>query len=206
MVTTRSPASGRTGVARNVRPKVTFDIPVTGISAASVRLRDVGTGAYVSATVTYDAVLRRATLRPAALLKPGHSYRVSLSSAIRSTAGRAIIATSWKFRVSTDATRPTFVPTPVRRATGVSRTANVYLRFSERVSGVSGTRIRLKDATTGLYVPATVRYDNVNRRAILNPSVTLRRSHRYTVVIRSGITDRAGNPLLGSGWYFTTRR
>jgi hypothetical protein len=87
----------------------------------------------------------------------------------------------------------------------VSRTANVYLKFSERVSGVSVTTLRLRDSTTGLYVAATVTYDSVNRRAIINPSITLRRSHGYKVVIRAGITDRAGNPLLGSGWGFTTR-
>jgi hypothetical protein len=72
------------------------------------------------------------------------------------------------------------------------------------VIGVSATTLRLRDATTGLYVAATVTYDSVNRRAIINPSVTLRRSHGYKVVIRSGITDRAGNPLIGSGWSFTT--
>jgi hypothetical protein len=203
-LTARMPAAGATGVARNIQPTATFDVPVTGVSGSTVRLRDAGTGTYLSATVSYDAASHRATLRPAALLGAGHTYRLYLSSGIQSSAGRPLVATSWTFKVSTDATRPTFVPVPGRSATGVSRTANVYLKFSERVSGVSGTTLRLKDATTGLFVAATVTYDSVNRRAIVNPSVTLRRSHSYKVVIRSGITDRAGNPLIGVGWSFTT--
>jgi hypothetical protein len=204
-LTSRTPAPGATSVARNVRPTVAFDLPVTGVSGSTVRLRDVGTGTYVSATVSYDAPAHRAILRPAALLGAGHSYRLYLASGIQSAAGRPLVATSWTFKVSTDATRPTFVPVPGRSATRVSRTADVYLKFSERVIGVSVTTLRLRDTTTGLYIAATVTYDSVNRRAIINPSVTLRRSHGYKVVIRSGITDRAGNPLLGSGWSFTTR-
>jgi hypothetical protein len=203
-VVSRTPAPGVTGVARNVRPSVTFDIGVSGVSGSSMRLLDTATGTYAAATVAYDATLRRATLRPSALLAAGHTYRLSLTSGIKSLAGRSLAATSWTFKVTTDATRPTYTPTPAPYATGVSRTANVSLKFSELVLGVSGSRLRLQDATSGAYVTATVTYDAVNRRAILNPSSALLSRHKYRVVVYSGITDRAGNSVRAGSWTFTT--
>jgi len=86
----------------------------------------------------------------------------------------------------------------------VSRTTNVVLRFSEPVTGVSGRTIRLRDTVTGHYVTAVVTYNATLRRATLNPSVTLAAHRRYRVVVSTGITDRAGNPLRATSRYFTT--
>jgi hypothetical protein len=205
-IVARTPGVNATGIARDVRPTVTFDVAVKGVSASSIRLRDATAGAWVSATVAYDSTRRRATLGPVANLRAGHSYRVDVTGAIASLAGRPISATSWGFRVSTDVRRPTFTHSPGTGATGVSRTANVRLQFSERVRGVSGTTFRLKDATTGAWVASVVGYDAVLRQATLNPGVTLRSSRRYVVVVGSGIKDLAGNSLTATSWTFTTRR
>jgi len=205
-ITSRSPASGATGVARDIRPTVTFDLSVKGVSAATVRLRNLTTGAWVSASVSYDTMHHRATLRPAAFLRPGHSYRVDLTTGIASLAGRPIAATSWTCRASTDVRRPTFTHSPATGATGVSRSANVVLQFSERVRGVTGSTFRLKNTVTGAWVPAVVTYDATRRRATLNPSVTLAGLRRYIVVVSSSIKDSAGNSLAAGSWTFTTRR
>lgn len=205
-VTGHLPASAASGVARNVRPTVFFDMPVSGIAGSTVRLWDLGTHKYVAATVAYDGTTYGATLRPAASLGVGHSYRLYLTSGITSAAGRPLLATSWTFKVSSDTKRPTFTSTPRPAARGVSRTANLSLTFSESVTGVSAKTIRLKDSTTGRYVAAIVTYDTAHRRAIVNPSSTLRGMHRYVVTIVSGIRDRAGNSLLSSSWSLTTRR
>jgi hypothetical protein len=206
-IAARTPAPNQTGVARNIRPTVTFTQPVSGVSASSFRLRDVAAGTWVPATVTYDAATRKATLRPSALLGAGRTYRLYLTSAIKNASGRSLLYTYWSFKVTTDATRPTFTRSPASGATGVSRYANVVLTFSEPVVGATSSRIRLRDAATGTYVTATVTYYPDLRKAVLNPSVTLRGLRRYTVVVSSGMTDRAGNPLYPSPttWSFTTR-
>jgi hypothetical protein len=204
-ILSRTPASGATGIPRDVRPSVTFDLAVKGVSTSTIRLRDVSAGVWVSASMSYDATHHRATLRPAAILGAGRTYRLYVTSGISSLAGRAISATNWSFRVSTDERRPTFTHSPGTGATGVSRTANVRLQFSERVRGVSGSTLRLKNTVTGAWVPAVVTYDAVLRRATLNPSVTLRGLRRYVVVVGTGIKDSAGNPLAATSWTFTTR-
>src|SRR5205807_6976741 len=50
-----------------------------------------------SATVSYDATSRAATLRPVVALVPGHTYRAALTGAIRDAVGNAFAPTSWTF-------------------------------------------------------------------------------------------------------------
>ncbi len=64
IVTGRAPGPTATSVARDARPTVVFDVPVTGVTTSSFRLRDVETGATVPATVGYNAATHRATLKP----------------------------------------------------------------------------------------------------------------------------------------------
>jgi Bacterial Ig-like domain len=206
-VAARTPASGATGVARDVRPTVTFDVPVTGVSSSTFRLRDIATGTYLPATVTYNGTAHKATLVPASKLGVGKSYRLYLTSGIKNASNAALVATNWSFKVSTDKTPPTIVGrTPGKGATGVSRTANLYVRFSSAVRGVSASSFQLKDLATGKIVPAVVTYDNVTHRAKLNPSGKLKGRHHYQVIVRPSILDKAGNSLKKSTWSFTTRR
>ena len=204
-LTSWTPAKGSTGVARDKRPSVTFDVAVSGVSTTSFRLRDEVTHAYRTATVTYDKATRRATLRPASLLTAGRTYRVYLTSTIKAGNGRPLLATNWTFRVTTDATRPTIVGRlPASGATGVSRSASVKVRFSSAVKGVSGTSFQLRDTVTGGYVAATVTYDPATFRAVLDPSANLVRGRTYQVIARSGIRDLVGNALLTTSWKFKT--
>jgi hypothetical protein len=206
-VASRSPAPSATKVARDVRPTVTFDQAVTGVTGSTFRLRDMVTGSYLSATVTYDAGTRKATLKPASLLRTGRTYRLGLSSSIKgASSGRALASTTWTFTTTTDGTAPTIVGrVPARDATGVSRTANVAVRFSEPVRNVTGSSVQLRDTVTGSYVAAVVTYDPTTYRATLNPTTTLRSNRRYQAIVRSTISDRAGNRVATTSWYFRTR-
>ena len=116
-----------------------------------------------------------------------------------------MVAVSWTFKVSSDKTKPKVTKhSPRSGATGVSRTANVIVKFSEAVR-VSATKIRLKDVNTGKYVTAKVTLSSSKKTATLNPSKTLKSSHRYMVVV-SGVTDLAGNPITKTTWTYKTRR
>ena len=205
-ITGRTPSVGASGVARDVRPSVAFDLPVSGVSTSTMRLGDLTTGTFVPATVSYDATTRRATLRPSSLLAPGHSYRLYLSSAITATAtGRALLGTNWTFATTTDATAPTIIGrAPASGATGMTRTVTPAVRFSEPIKGVTVTSLQLRDTTTSAYVPATVRYDTAQRRASIDPTGTLAANRTYTVIVRSSISDTAGNPTATTTWSFRT--
>ena len=102
---------------------------------------------------------------------------------------------------------------PANNATGVARTVNLSVTFSEAInpSTINSTTFELRNASTNALVAATVSYDAATRRATLNPSGNLAAGTRFTATVRGGATDPrvkdlAGNPLAGSvTWSFTTR-
>jgi hypothetical protein len=81
----------------------------------------------------------------------------------------------------------------------------LWVRFDERVMGVSGTTFRLRNLSTGTRVAATVTYQGSTRTAFLVPDRRIRPG-RYQLVLRSGITDRALNPLRTTRWNFRVIR
>ena len=205
IVTGRAPGPTATSVARDARPTVVFDVPVNGVTTSSFRLRDVETGATVPATVGYNATTHRATLKPTSLLDAGRSYRLSLTSAIKSGPGRALVPVDWTFRTTLDGTAPAIVGrAPAAGASGVSRSVVVAVRFSEAVRNVTGSTVQLRDLVTGTYVPASVRYDATTKRATLDPTPTLVAGRSYLAIVRPSITDRVGNALGTTTWSFRT--
>ena len=204
LVVARTPAKLSTGVRRNTNVLVTFSENVAG-ATTGVTLTDMTTLKRIAATATYDAKTRMVSLNPSALLPAGRSIKVSVGSTVKDAAGNAVTPVSWTFRVSTDATRPTITRRrPFSGQTGVARTANVVVTFSEKVV-VSSSRIRIRDTSTGGYLSAHVTLSSDGRTATLNPVSTLRASRRYTVVV-SSVTDLTGNVITTSSWTFTTGR
>jgi hypothetical protein len=78
------------------------------------------------------------------------------------------------------------------------------LRFSEPVSGVDATTVRLLDSA-GRPVPAGVVVNRQTGAMRLEPAHELELSARYTVAVGTGITDTAGNALAPVTWRFVTR-
>ena len=106
-----------------------------------------------------------------------------------------------------DRTRPAITKrVPTSGQTGVARSTSVRITFSEAVRGVSGTTLRLKNLTTGLYVRAKVTYSATKRTATIDPVLSMYGATRYRVYVRSGIRDLAGNALPATYWTFKTAR
>ncbi len=82
-----TPRTTSTSVARSFHPRVTFSVPVTGISVRTVILTDVTRGTKVRLRVTYSAVTRTATLIPAARLTANHRYRISVTRVVAALEG-----------------------------------------------------------------------------------------------------------------------
>jgi hypothetical protein len=121
----------------------------------------------------------------------------------------------WRFKgdraqvraqVSTDASGPAIAfrdPAPRKRR--VPRDADVRVTFSEPVTGVSASSLRLTDRK-GRVLPAKVRYDAATRTATLDPSRTLSERAPYTAVATDAIKNQTGDSLAASSWSFTTGR
>jgi subtilisin family serine protease len=105
-----------------------------------------------------------------------------------------------------DRTKPTITSsTPARSAVRISPTASVRITFSEPVTGVSATTLRLKNLRTGLWVRTSVRYSAVKQTATIDPVLAMYHGDRYRVYVLDGIEDLSGNNLATTSWWFRTR-
>jgi serine protease len=77
-----TPAAYTNGVARTVKPTVTFgrDVVSASVTASTVRLLNGTTGAAVASAVSYDEATRTATITPNAPLLDNTPYRVSVGA------------------------------------------------------------------------------------------------------------------------------
>ncbi|MGF9663793.1 peroxidase family protein [Arthrobacter crystallopoietes] len=99
-ISDRTPAAAATGVRRDSNIAVTFNEPVSGISGTTLVLRNAATEEIVEATVSYDQTTMTALLDPAADLRGGTQYRVTVSggaAAVRDTFDNALGSDSWTF-------------------------------------------------------------------------------------------------------------
>lgn len=205
-VSARTPAANATAIGVASPVTATFSRAVQGVSVATFFLKNQA-GTVVTATVTYDATLRMATLRPSTVLAASQKYTATLTggaSAIRDTAGTPLVSESWAF---TTAAAPTVTArTPGAGSTGVAVGSNITATFSTAVQGVTGSTFLVKSAS-GQVIPAAVTYSATTRTATLDPAVTLLSDTKYTATLIGGtaaIRDAAGTPLTGTSWTFTT--
>ncbi|SEN82174.1 Multicopper oxidase [Cryobacterium luteum] len=206
--TAQNPGSGATGVAVNVRPTVTFNEPVTGVSNTTFTLKQ-GTAA-VPASVTYSTTTRTATLVPTAALAADKPYTLSLTTAIKSASGGSLSATSWSF---TSGPSPTVTTTnPAAGATGVAvgTTATrtpLTATFSETVTGLPSTGASTPNFTLKLgtaTIASKVTYNSTTRLATLTPDAPLVADRTYILSLTNAVKDVAGNPLSAKTWTFIT--
>jgi hypothetical protein len=203
VLTSKVPAAGFLGASQSTNILATFNEPIAGLSTSSYTVKNSG-GATLAAAVSWNAATRVATLNPAANFAADAKYTAGLTAGIRDLAGNTLVPTSFAF---TTGPRPVVTAkSPAANATGVSRTANVTVTISERVTGVANGTFALRNAATGALVSYAVSYNATTRVATLNPNVTLAANTRYTATVSASIKDAGGNPLSGQSWSFTTGR
>ncbi|MFM9919945.1 Ig-like domain-containing protein [Lacisediminihabitans sp. H27-G8] len=207
-VTARNPLPGATGVATSIRPTVTFNEAVTGVSNATFTLKQGATA--VPATVTYSAATRTATLTPTRALTADKPYTLSLTTAIKNVSGGSVAATNWSFLTGPSPTVTTTNPaagaTGVSLGTTTSRTP-LSATFSETVTGLPTTGISTPNFILKLgtaTIASKVTYNTFTRVATLTPDAPLVADSSYTLSLSNAVTDVAGNPLTAKTWTFIT--
>jgi subtilisin family serine protease len=96
--------------------------------------------------------------------------------------------------------------TPGPGASHVSRKTSPRIVFSEPVTGVSSTSLRLKNLSTGKWVNVRLTYDPATMTATINPTLWMFPGRRYAVSASSAIHDGSGNRLRATHWAFTIQR
>jgi hypothetical protein len=106
-----------------------------------------------------------------------------------------------------DTTAPTVTASnPPGGATGVAVNAPITVRFSEAVAAGTITPANLElRGPGGTLVNRSVTYDAAEQTATITPSAALTGTTQYTVTVRTGVTDGAGNALAANHQFsFTT--
>jgi subtilisin family serine protease len=89
-VLSTTPRNGTRNVLRSVRPRLTFSIPIAGISLRTITMVDLSRGRRVGIRISYSASSRLATIRPLLRLAANHSYRIVVSGITSASGGPAL--------------------------------------------------------------------------------------------------------------------
>ena len=208
MVTSTDPTADATGVVLSKKVSATFSDamdPLT-ITAANFKLVNTTLGVTkVTGLVSYNGT--NAVFSPSANLAPSTTYTVTISSAVKNTAGTAMVGDySWSFTtgIAQDLIPPTVISTdPLNNATNVVLNKEVSAVFSEALNpqSVNTTTFLLKQG--GNSVAGTVSYSGTT--AIFSPLVNLTNNTLYTATITTGVKYLAGNVMVTNYmWNFTT--
>jgi Ca2+-binding RTX toxin-like protein len=198
-------------VASNVDVFFAQAMVAAGFTTSTMVLTDPA-GAQIAGVVSYNGTERRARLNPSANLRANTTYKVTLTggaTAIRATTGGVPLDVEpWSFTTAPPPPPTVTTTTPVADATGVSRTANLSVGFSQAVTGVSAASVVLTNTDTGAVLPALLTMNATNNRVTINPSATLAANTEFRVdLIGSPTRIRAltgGTPLVSRSLNFTT--
>ena len=97
-IKSRTPAPGATRVTTGASIRIVFSEPVKGVSSSTLRLKNLSTGLWVRAKVTYNAARRTATIDPSLLMFHGRRYAVVVERGISDPSGNRLRTTTWSFK------------------------------------------------------------------------------------------------------------
>ena len=137
-------------------------------------------------------------------LRPGSCYRYEVLAIDENSEFGDVISPPITI---VDHTRPTVhARTPKPGAGHVPPRSSPRVVFSEPVSGVSSTTVRLKNVATDKWVKVKVSYDAGRSTATIDPVLWMFPGRRYAIYLTTNIHDGSGNRLQATHWSFTTSR
>jgi len=205
-IVTTSPENGATNVALNISSiSATFSekLDDSELSTSTIILQN---GDQAIAGFSYCSN-NSINLSPLSNLTGDKTYRVSISTDIKDTAGNSLAAGySWAFSTGTevDMTSPTILSvSPDDSYSDVFIDSIVELTFSEEIdpSTITTGSFTLNDGTDDVSGIVSVSGNSIS----FAPSMLLSNNTNYAVTITTFIKDTAGNPLEHDlSWSFTT--
>lgn len=198
--TVQAMAPQANALTRNAAIFVTLSEAVEPDSAAQLQLDVRGPdGNAVPGTVSTTDRLTF-SFRPTQALADG-AYTVRVAGTAADWFGNVVAPMNWGFTL--DARGPTLVSTtPTDGSSDISLQPTVTLAFNEPVNAATvGGNVALVSPTGEVPVNLSVSGQTIT----LTPVSPLQRAVRYRVILNSGLTDAAGNPLAAfQEFAFTT--
>jgi subtilisin family serine protease len=86
-VTGATPRNGSRNVLRSAQPRLTFSVPMTGISTRTITMLDLSRGRRVTIRISYRPSTLVATVTPTVRLASNHSYRIIVNGITSASGG-----------------------------------------------------------------------------------------------------------------------
>jgi hypothetical protein len=209
-VTSKTPAASATGVSPGAIVRAVFSrgIDPTSLTSATFNLTPAG-GSAITATLSYDATTRAATLTPSAQLALNKVYTVKVGANLKAADGVPMgTDVTWTFTTATSApTAPTVAATsPAASATNVPTDSTVTATFDRAMdaTSITGATFLVRDASNAT-VAGTVTYDSASQTARFTPTAALAPGVKFTAQLTTGVRAADGTPMAtATSWQFTT--
>ncbi len=210
-VTSRTPATGATGVPVDTTVTITFskDMEKTTINTGTFFVKKNGTDTAVGATVVYNAATRKVTLTFGQDLEDQTIYQVVLTTAVKGENGLSVSGAPIIWSFTTGAVPPQVTSkTPANGAVGVPVGQVVTVTFDQVMdaSTITPSTFVLKKNGTGSPLAASITYSGGTLIATLDPSADLEGGTTYQASLLPAIKGQNGENLAGAPvvWSFTT--
>ena len=205
-VTDKNPGNGSTGCTIDkdlIDIRATFSEEIQNYTG-KVTLKKGLTTIPINA-VSYNSSTHTISVAPLSDLDGDSEYTVIIDSSIEDTAtppNSMPTNYSWTFhtQIIPDETPPevssSFPAKTVEGATGISRTDDLWVKFTENVvNAEDGVTLR-KNSTTGAVVPSTITYSAAEGyKATIDPSAVLDELTEYYIVVNGSVKDESNNLL-----------
>lgn len=211
-VTAVSPTNLLTAVPTNHKVTATFSTAMNAATITTSSFTVVGANEpALVGTVSLNAATNTASFVPGSNFTASTVYTATLTTAAKSTGGKALASNYvWTFTSGTaeDTTAPTVSSSnPADTDTDVALNNNITATFAETLdtATVTATSFTLTANAGATVVSGAVTYDNMV--AIFNPDSNLLENTLYTATLTTAITDLAvpANALVANVvWSFTT--
>ena len=211
-VTSVYPTDTATAVPTNHKVTATFSTAMNAATITTSSFTVVGAGeSALVGTVSLNAATNTASFVPGSNFTASTVYTATLTTAAKSTGGKALASNYvWTFTSGTaeDTTAPGPISfNPADGDTDVALNNNITATFAETLDAatVTATSFTLTADTGATVVSGVVTYDNMV--AIFNPASNLLDNTLYTATLTTAITDLAvpANTQAGNVvWSFTT--
>jgi predicted small lipoprotein YifL/uncharacterized protein YfaS (alpha-2-macroglobulin family) len=194
-----TPQNGDSGVMPNAALSVSFSEPV---NQQTISFLLSSGSATIPCTMSYSGTT--AIFTPLTIFSSNTSYTATVSAGVKDLAGNAMPNNYiWSFVTSAapDTTPPVITATsPAAGATDVAINIAPSATFSEPVNQQTISFLLSSGSAT---IPCTMSYSGTT--AIFTPLAALAYSTSYTVTVRAGVKDLAGNAMLNDySWSFVT--
>ncbi len=204
-VSSTNPINAATGVPFNQKITATFSEAMNSSTVTTATFTLMQGTSFVSGTVSYTGTT--ATFSPSSNLAPNTTYTATITTGAKNIAGGAL-ANNYVWSFTTGAAAAVTLPTvsstdPANAATGVALNQKIAATFSVAMDAttIQTSTFSLMQGTTS--VSGFVSYSGIT--AIFAPASNLAPNTAYTVTIKTGAKDLAGNALANNYiWSFTT--